>query len=56
MFIFTFEGVGTAQLVYRLDGLGSIPSSQIFFSSPQRSDRLWGPPSLLSNGNKLAGA
>jgi hypothetical protein len=21
-----------------------------FFSSPQRSDRLWGPPSLLSNG------
>jgi len=22
-----------------------------FFSSPQRSDRLWGPPRLLSNGN-----
>jgi hypothetical protein len=22
----------------------------IFFSSPQRPDRLWGPPSLLYNG------
>jgi hypothetical protein len=32
------------------DGLVSIPGKgKIFFSSPQRPDRLWGPPSLLSN-------
>jgi hypothetical protein len=36
---------------YRLDGRGSIPGrGKIFFSSPQRPDRLLGPPSLLSNG------
>jgi hypothetical protein len=36
---------------YRLDGWGSIPSrSKRFLSSPPRPDRLWGPPSLLSNG------
>jgi hypothetical protein len=35
---------------YRLDGPGSIPSSARFFSSPQIPNRLWGPPSLLSNG------
>jgi hypothetical protein len=34
-----------------LAGLGSIPVSTIyFFCSPQRPDRLWSPPSLLSNG------
>jgi hypothetical protein len=33
-----------------LAGLGSIFVSTIYFlSSPQRPDRLWGPPSLLFN-------
>jgi hypothetical protein len=36
-----------------LDGLGSIPSSARFFSSPQHPDQLWGPLSLLSNGTHL---
>jgi hypothetical protein len=27
-----------------------IPARANFFSSPQRPDRLWGPPSVLSNG------
>jgi hypothetical protein len=31
---------------YGLDGLGSIAESVRFVSSPQRSDLLWGPPSL----------
>jgi hypothetical protein len=36
---------------YRLDGWGSIPGRGMrFFSPSQCSDRLWGPPSLLSNG------
>jgi hypothetical protein len=39
-----------AQSVYRLgyglDDQGPIP----FFSTPPRSDRFWGPPSLLCNG------
>jgi hypothetical protein len=38
---------------YRLDGRGfgfrALVGSRIF-SSPRRPDRLWGPPSLLSNG------
>jgi hypothetical protein len=39
-------GVATG---YGLDGRGSIPGrSKRHFSSPQRPDRLWGPPSLLS--------
>jgi hypothetical protein len=33
-----------------LDGRGSIPGMGKIFSSPQRPDRVWGPPSLLSNG------
>jgi hypothetical protein len=34
-----------------LDDRGSIPGrGREFFSSLPRSDRLWGPPSLLSNG------
>jgi hypothetical protein len=32
-----------------MDDPGSIPGSASF-SSLQRPDRLWGPPSLLSNG------
>jgi hypothetical protein len=35
---------------YRLEGQGSIPGSERLFSSPHHPDRLWGPPSLLSNG------
>jgi hypothetical protein len=35
---------------YGLGDLRSIPSGgKIFFSSLQRSDRLWGPPNLLPN-------
>jgi hypothetical protein len=41
------SGVATG---YALEGPGSIFSSERFISSPQRPDRLWGPPSLLSNG------
>jgi hypothetical protein len=34
-----------------LDDLGSVPDrSRGFFFKPLRPDRLWGPPSLLSNG------
>jgi hypothetical protein len=34
-----------------LGGRGSIPDRRKgLFSSPQRPDRLWGPPSLLSSG------
>jgi hypothetical protein len=36
-------------MVFRLDGPGSIFGGAIFFSCPQRTDRLWGPPNLLSN-------
>jgi hypothetical protein len=46
---YTYSPVGIATS-YGLDGPGSIPGSVRFFSSPQRPDRLWGPPSLLSNG------
>jgi hypothetical protein len=36
---------------YGMDGRGSTSGKgKRFFSTPQRSDRLWGPPSLLSNG------
>jgi hypothetical protein len=38
---------------YRLDDQGvrvRVPAGAKIFSSPQRPDRLWGPPSLLSNG------
>jgi hypothetical protein len=36
---------------YRLDDRGSIPDTgRGFFFLPLRPDRLWGPPSLLSNG------
>jgi hypothetical protein len=38
---------------YRLDGPSSVPSSARFFSSPQRPDQFWGPPSLLSNGYRV---
>jgi hypothetical protein len=44
------NSVGIA-MGYRMDGRGSIPDTgKTLFSSPQRPDRLWGPPSLLSNG------
>jgi hypothetical protein len=36
-----------------MDDRGSIPGrGKIFFSIPEFSDRLWGPPSLLSIGNR----
>jgi hypothetical protein len=35
---------------YGLDDPGSIPGMARFVFSPQRPDRLWGLPSLLSNG------
>jgi hypothetical protein len=36
---------------YELDDRGSIPDrGREFFFWPLRPDRLWGPPSLLSNG------
>jgi hypothetical protein len=36
---------------YGMDGKGSIPGrGRRFLCSQQRPDRLWGPPSLLSNG------
>jgi hypothetical protein len=37
---------------YGVDGHGSIPfrSKGFILFSPQRTDRLWGTPSLLSNG------
>jgi hypothetical protein len=39
------------QYSYGLDGRDSIPGrDKRFVSTPQRPDRLWGPPSLLSNG------
>jgi hypothetical protein len=40
-------GVATG---YGLDGPGSIPSRVKIYFSPQHPDRLWDPPSLLSNG------
>jgi hypothetical protein len=37
--------------IYELDGHSSIPGrGKRLFSTPQRPDRFWGPPSLLSNG------
>jgi hypothetical protein len=35
---------------YKLDGLGSIPGSVRFFSSPQRPDRLWAHPASYPMG------
>jgi hypothetical protein len=35
---------------YELGDRGSIPGRGKRLSIPERSDRLWGPPSLLSNG------
>jgi hypothetical protein len=40
---------------YGLDGRGSFPGrGKRFVSSPQRPDRLWGPPSHLTNGYRGA--
>jgi hypothetical protein len=46
------SAVGIA-IGYGLDGLGvgvRVPVNSRMFFSPRRPDRLWGPPSLLSNG------
>jgi hypothetical protein len=37
---------------HRLQGLGSIPGSAKFFSSPQRPDRLWGPSASYTMGTR----
>jgi hypothetical protein len=48
------RGTRVAQSVYRLfyklNGRGSFPGDGIFFLSQPHPDRLWGPPSLVSNG------
>jgi hypothetical protein len=41
----------TCFLAYGLNGWGSIPDREDFSSTPQHPDRVWGPPSFLSNGN-----
>jgi hypothetical protein len=43
------SSVGIA-MGYGLDGRGSIPSRRKRFLPTQRPERLWGPPSFLSNG------
>jgi hypothetical protein len=42
----------TDLVLHGLDSLSSIPGrvKRLFFSTPHRSDRLWGPPSLLFSG------
>jgi hypothetical protein len=41
----TWSRVGNAAMDYERDGQGSFPGrSKRYFSSPQRSNRLWGPP------------
>jgi hypothetical protein len=45
-------GVGIATGC-ELEGPGLIFGSARFFSSSQRPDRLWGPPSLLTNGYRV---
>jgi hypothetical protein len=37
---------------YRLYSPDSVPGSAEFLSSPQRTDRLWGSPSLYSMGTR----
>jgi hypothetical protein len=44
-------GIGTG---YQMDDPGSISSMAGFFSSPHSPDRLWGTPSLVSNGYRGA--
>jgi hypothetical protein len=41
---------------YELDGRGSNPGRGKSFSFPQRPGRLWGPPRLLSKGNRSSKA
>jgi hypothetical protein len=49
-FLVLDNSVGIA-IGYGLDGQGSIPSKgKIFLSTPPCPDRLWTPPSVLSNG------
>jgi hypothetical protein len=47
-----YSSVGIAT-GYGLDGPGSGPSTAIFLSSPQGPDRIWGRPSLPSNGCRV---
>jgi hypothetical protein len=47
----TVTKIGIVQPVKRrATGPGSIPGSARFLSSPQRPDRIWDPPNLLTNG------
>jgi hypothetical protein len=44
-------GIAKSATGYWLDNQGSIPGKgKIFVSVSERPDRVWGPPSLLSNG------
>jgi hypothetical protein len=45
--VYSSVGIETS---YGLDGPGSMPGSARLFSSPQRRDRLWSPPSISPNG------
>jgi hypothetical protein len=65
-FFVSRDGVVGIVTGYGLDDRGvgvQVPVGSIIFSSPRRADRLWGSPSLLSNGyeglfsqSKAAGA
>jgi hypothetical protein len=49
----SWDGTVLIATGYGLDDRGvgvRVPVGSRIFSSPRRSDRLWGPPSLLSNG------
>jgi hypothetical protein len=47
------SGRGGKERLFKLLEWGILFSLQCFFSSPPRPERLWGPPSLLSNGYQV---
>jgi hypothetical protein len=53
MFIFIYDSAVGIATGYGMDNRGvgvRVPVRSRIFSSPLRPDRLWGPPSFLSNG------